>query len=154
MESALSTLTILPTTKSGIDNYVEQVKNDILSGYIKPELTAIVLKSFEDIVKALRADKDIKEFIQDACDLHNEKTFEYGDAKFTKSERPTYDFKACEDPEWLNLSMQEMKIKGAKKTREDWLKKLNEPTPDPETGEIINPPAKSVTSIVSIQLKK
>lgn len=154
MESAISTLTILPTTKSDISNYVALVKNDILSGYMQPEAIAITLKSFEEIIKQLKADKEIKEHIQNACDLHNEKSFEYGDAKFTKSERPTYDFKACDDPEWLRLSMDEMKVKGAKKTREDWLKTLKEATPDPETGELINPPTVLKTSIVSISLKK
>lgn len=154
MESAISTLTILPTTKSGISDYVAMAKASIISGHIQPEAAAIVLKSFEEIGKQLRADKEIKEYIQDACDLHNEKSFEYGDAKFTKSERPKYDFKACEDPEWLRLSMEEMKVKGAKKTREDWLKTLIEPTPDPETGEIINPPSVLRTSVVSISLKK
>lgn len=154
MESAISTLTILPTTKSGISDYVAMAKASIISGYIQPEAAAIILKSFEEIGKQLRADKEIKEYIQYACDLHNEKSFEYGDAKFTKSERPSFDFKACEDPEWLRLSMEEMKVKGAKKTREDWLKTLTDPTPDPETGEIINPPTVLKTSIVSIQLKK
>lgn len=154
MESAISTLTILPTTKSGISDYVAMAKASILSGYMQPEAIAIILKSFEEIGKQLKADKDIKDYIHDACDLHNEKSFEYGDAKFTKSERPTYDFKVCDDPEWLRLSMEEMKIKGMKKTREDWLKTLSEPTPDPETGEIINPPSVLKTSIVSISLKK
>lgn len=152
--NAISILTQLPTTKREIEVYVDQLKDDILSGYIQPEASAIMLKSFEDIIKSLRGDLDIKEYIQNACDLHNEKSFTYSDATFSKSERPNYNFKNCEDPEWLSLSMDEMKIKGAKKVREDWLKTLKEPTPDPQTGEIINPPQILRTSIISITLKK
>ena len=45
MENALSTLTILPTTNSDINDYVAMVKASIISGHIKPELSAIVLCS-------------------------------------------------------------------------------------------------------------
>jgi len=152
--NAISILTQLPTRKQSIDIYVDSVKDDILSGYIDAEASAIMLKAFEDIIKALRGDKDIKEYIQDAADRHTEKSFEYNGTTFTKSERPNYNFKDCEDPEWLSLSMDEMKIKGAKKVREEWLKTLKVPTPDPQTGEIINPPTVERTSIVSISLKK
>ena len=152
--NAISVLTQLPTSKKSIDVYVESVKDDILSGYIQPEASAIMLKAFEDIIKALRGDKEIKEYIQDACDKYTEKSFIYADTTFSKSDRATYDFKVCEDPEWLSLSMQEMKISAMKKARESWLKTLKEPTADPQTGEIINPPAKLNTSIVSISLKK
>jgi len=154
MESALSTLTNLPTTRSQIADYVELVKNDILSGYVKPELAAIMLKSFEEIVKSLRSDNEIKDHIQDACDLHCEKSFEYGDTKFTKSERPTYNFKECESGRWLEASQALMKAKSDLKAVEDWLRTLKEPTPDTLTGEIVNPPTVSKTSVVSIQLRK
>lgn len=154
MESAISTLTILPTTKSGIDDYVAMVKASILSGHIQPEASALTLKSFEEIGKKLRGDKEIKEYIQDACDLHNEKSFEYGDAKFTKSERPTYDFKVCDSSRWLAASQKMMNAKSELKGVEDWLKTVKEPTPDSLTGELVNPPAVLKVSVVSITLKK
>lgn len=154
MESAISTLTNLPTTKSDISNYVALVKNDILSGYIQAEATAIMLKSFEEIIKQIKADKEIKEYIQDACDLHNEKSFEYGDTKFTKTERPNYDFKACESHRWLEASQNLMKAKSDLKGVEDWLKTIKEETIDTITGEMVKPPTVLKTSIVSIQLKK
>lgn len=154
MESAISTLTNLPTTRTQIADYVELVKNDILSGYVKPEVAAIMLKSFEEIVKSLRADKDIKDHIQDACDLHCEKSFEYGDVKFTKTERPKYDFKVCESSRWLEASQALMKAKSDLKTVEDWLKTLKEETPDTLSGEMVQPPLVEKTSVVSIQLKK
>jgi len=152
--NAISLLTQLPTTQKEIEVYVDMVKNDILSGYIQPEASAIVLKAYEEIIKTLRSDYEIKEYIQNACDLHPEKSFSYQDAKFTKTERSLFDFKACEDHEWLQLQMKLNKIKGEIKVREEWLKTLKEPTPDPETGEIINNPVCEKTSIVSISLKK
>jgi hypothetical protein len=152
MDRAISNLTALPTTKEGITNYVSLVKEDILSGYIPALESKRMLKVFEEIINQLNDDKDIKEYIQDAADLYVEKSFIFVGCKFSKSERPYYDFKQCEDPEWLDLSMKEMKIKAAKKTREEWLKKLTIETADPETGEVIKPPKVSKTSIVSIQL--
>lgn len=154
MESAISTLTNLPTTKSQINDYVEAVKNDILSGYIKPEVAAITLKAFEEIVKGIRGDKEIKDFIQDACDLYAGKSFEFGDTKFTKSERPNYHFKVCESYRWLEASQALMKAKSDLKAVEDWLKTLKEPTVDTLTGEVVNPPIVERISVISIQLKK
>lgn len=154
MESAISQLTNLPTTRTQIADYVDLVKSDILSGYVKPEVAAIMLKSFEEIVKSLRADKDIKEHIQDACDLHAEKSFEFGDTKFSKSERPTYNFKECGSSRWLEASQALMKAKSDLKAVEDWLKTLKEETPDTLSGEMVQPPTVLKTSVVSIQLKK
>lgn len=152
--NALSTLTILPTTRTEIADYVEQVKNDILRGYVAPELSAVMLKSFEEIIKSLRSDKEIKEYIQDTADRYTEKTFEYGDAKFTKTERPNYNFKVCESHRWLEASQELMAAKSKLKGVEDWLKTIKEPTVDTITGEMVQPPAVEKTSVVSIQLKK
>jgi hypothetical protein len=150
----ISTLSILPDTKSGILEYTNGIKEEILNGTIPALESAKMLKSFEEIVKALRGDKDIKEYIQDEADLWNEKSVEYLGAKFTKTERPTYDFKECEDAEWKETTMAIMQLKAKLKGREDWLKSLKEPTPDIATGEVINPPTVLKTSIVSVSLSK
>ncbi len=151
---ALSTLTQLPTTKSQIQTYVEAVKNDIIGGYIPAEESAIILKSFEDIIKALRGDKDIKEYLQDECEKYNEKTINYRNAQITKSSKATYDFNNCQDSVWNDLKNEEAQIKAALKGRETWLKTIKEPTPDTKTGEIINPPGVSKSDYLTIKLSK
>jgi len=151
--NAISTLTILPKTKGEIKNYVEAVKTDILSGYVNPLESALLLKSFEDIVKALRSDDEIKRYIELEADKYTEKTIEFGGAKIAKSERTSYDFKNCNDSIWLDLTMKKAQIDAELKGREAWLKSLSVPTPDINSGEIVNPPATEKTTILSITLK-
>lgn len=152
--NAISTLTVLPKTKGEIRNYVEQVKESILDGYTNPLVSAQMLKSLEDIIKALRDDKEIKEYILSEADKYGEKSFDFEGCKFTKRETPRYDFKNCNDSTLKMLEMQENDIKGKVKARKDMLKKLEEPTPDAETGEVINPPTVNKTSVLSVTLSK
>lgn len=152
--NAISTLTILPKSKTEIKNYVESVKADILSGYINPLESALLLKSFEDIVKSLRGDNEIKRCIELEADKYTEKTIDFGGAKIAKSERTSYDFKNCNDSIWVELTMKKAQIDAELKGREAWLKSISTPTPDINTGEIVNPPATEKTTILAITLNK
>ena len=152
--NAISTLTILPKTKQDINNYVELVKSDILSGYINPLESAQMLKSFEDIVKALRGDEQIKKYIESECDKYVEKSFSHNGSMFTKQERTKYIYENCKDDVWNDLMTQKAQIEAAIKGREGWLKTLKYPTPDVNTGCIVNPPATEFQTVISITLAK
>ena len=154
MERAISTINQMPTSKSQIADFVEQFKAEVLSGYIKGEDLAIVLKSMEDTIKSIRADKEIKDFMQDSFDLYNERTVDYAGAQITKQNRPKYDFKECMSSRWLEASQNLMKAKSDLKTVEDWIKTLKEPTPDTLTGEMVNPPRVENTEVLMIKLPK
>ena len=152
--NAISTLTILPKTKGEINNYVNAVKADILSGYINPLESALLLKSFEDIVKSLRGDSEIKRCIEMEADKYTEKTIEFAGAKISKSERTAYGFENCGDSVWNELTMKKAQIDAELKGRETWLKTITKPTPDINSGEIINPPSTERTTVLSITLNK
>lgn len=152
--NAISTLTILPKSKTEIDNYVGLVKEDILSGYINPLESAIMLKSFEEIVKALRQDDDIKAYIDSEADKYGSKNIEFHGAKICVSDRTSYDYANCNDSVWSELNDKLNQLKSEIKGRENWLKTLKNQTPDYNTGELINPPATSYSKIISITLKK
>ena len=141
----------MPQSKSEIAAYVGQVKEQILSGYIDGCQTAIMLKSLEDTIKALRGDEDIKRFIMQEAEKYG-KSFEFKGAKFSLSGRKTYDF--VDDSEWfvLNSKIEELKLK--QKERETFLKSLTKPVVDPESGEIINPCPYSQIDVISITLAK
>ena len=152
--NAISTLTVLPTSKTDIEKYVNLIKEDILSGYINPLETALMLKSCEDIVKALRADEEIKQCIELEADKYSEKTIEFRGAKIGKSDKTTWDFSNCEDSIYNDLTSRINQLTAEKKGREMWLKTIKTPTVDQSTGELINPPATTHQSILSITLKK
>ena len=152
--NAISTLTVLPQSKEQIAQYVMMVKDDILSGYVNPLESALMLKAFEDILTALKGDKDIRAYIEQEADKYVEKTIDFHGAKITKQDRAKYDFENCEDSTLKLLYQQAEQIKCNIKARESWLKTLKEPTVCIETGEVINPPAKTKQVIISITLKK
>lgn len=132
---ALATLTQLPTTQTEIKSYVQTVKDDILGGWIQPEESAIILKAFEDIVKALRQDQEIKEYILSEAEKYTEKTFDYGGAQLTKSSRTTYDY--SRDEEWSELNEQLNDIKAYIKARETLLMRNRDSFPS-KTIEILS----------------
>lgn len=123
---ALATLTELPTTTNEIKAYVSNLKNDILSGWIPGEESAIIIKSFEDIIKQLKADEDIKRYLQESAEKYTEKTFEYKGAKITKGQRTAFDYSS--DEEWAELKEQEKDVKAYIKSREEILKRGNFPS--------------------------
>lgn len=152
--NAISTLTVLPRTKTEIKDYIDLVKSDILSGYVNPLESAAMLKSLEDIVKALRADEEIKGYILEEADKHQEKTVEEFGCKFQKRETPRYDYSVCDDSEYNRLADKLNYAKEQVKARENYLKSLKEPTINEDTGEVINPPVKTSTTSVSVTLPK
>jgi len=141
----------MPQSKTEIAAYVSQVKEQILGGYIDGCETAIMLKSLEDTIKALRGDEDIKRFIMQEAEKYG-KSFEFKGAKFSISGRKTFDF--VDDSEWFILNTQIEELKAKQKERETFLKAVTKPVADPETGEIINPVPYTQLDIISITLSK
>lgn len=153
MDKAISTLTVLPTTKAQISDYINQVKQSILSGEYDLLNIAKVLKSLGTIAETLLKDEEIKEAIQDEADKWHEKTFEHVNCKFQKRETANYDFSICEDSELTMLENEKRRIDAAVKARKDFLKTLKDFYVNQETGEVIKPAAKKIISSLAITLK-
>ncbi len=126
MERAISTLTQLPTTKTQITEYVEQLKNDIIGGYISGEESALILKSFEEVINQLKKDEDIKSYLYSELEKYTEKTVKYQGCEITKTSRTVYDYSS--DEEYSSLKEQEQEIKQYIKAREMILKGGNFPS--------------------------
>lgn len=120
MERAISTLTQLPTSGTQITEYVTQLKNDIIGGYIPATESAIIIKSFEKIIEELKKDKDVKDYLYSECEKYQEKTIEVNGAQIQKTSRTTYDF--SRDEEYSMLKDQERELKAMIKARETILK--------------------------------
>ena len=149
--NALSTITVLPSTKKEQANYISIVKEAILSGEQNPLIIARQLNSFAGVLKELAADKEIKEYFLDEAKKHSAKTFDLG-AKFTIQERSTYDFTS--DSKWSDLNASIEVLKAKLKEREEFLKHVKEPFADIETGEVINPMPFTTNQILTITLNK
>jgi hypothetical protein len=153
MKKDIQLFNSLPDTRAGIKSYVIRAKEGILKGNLEPFYVAKMLKSFEEIVKQLRDDADIKIYIENESDKYHEKTIDAFGAKFTKQERPYYDYSGCNDSYLSELYSKLDEIKEQIKEREEFLKHVPDNFVNSETGEIIQKPIKTIKTIISVTLK-
>ena len=147
--SNLSIINEFPETKLQVQNFVDQAAEAILSGSYNPLAIEVKLKAMEEIIKALRSNKDIKDFALDAA-ADYDKSFEFAGAKFTKADTRKFDY--SEDSKWNELSKKIKLNTELRKSRETLLKSLDEEVADPATGEIIKPATSTVSQSLRISL--
>ena len=148
---ALSLLNNTPITKAGVEDIVNSAVEDILSDKQDPLIIAIKLKAMEDIVKAIRANQDVKDFTLDTAEKNGSKSFDLGGARITIAETNKYDYSV--DAYWRKL-VDEIELKTKhRKNREKLLQDLDSPVADPETGELITPATKTTDKQLRINLK-
>ena len=148
METAISTIKLMPASKTELAAFTEKTKQEILSGYADPLEVAGMLKAMEDFVKALRADKEIKAEIQDAADKYKEKTISYGTFEIRKSDRKTKDYTGIDEVlDGLNAAAE--RTKAMIKARQAVI----DAGVNPETGETYPPVPFTTNSIISVTLK-
>ena len=153
MNNELQKILVFPETRQDIRNYISNVKQSILEGENDPLKVLKMLKCFENIIKELKEDQDIQEMILNESDKYSEKTIELHGCKFTKQERPTWDYSECNDSV-LSSYEKEMQFLDEKiKERKEFLKLIPENFVNSETGEILNRATKKSKSIISVTLK-
>lgn len=145
----LAKIQLTPANKAELTTYVANVKNELLSGGYDPLQVAGLLKSMEELTKALRADTEIKEMIQQEADKHPGKTIDLDRFKITKTARASYDYSSCEDAVYDSLVAEMDTLKAQIKAREEMLKT----GVNPETGEVFAKPVKKSTDVISVSLK-
>lgn len=149
----LSKIFILPETRQDIQNYVSNVKLNILNGENDPLKVLKNIKVLVSICDELANDIEIKELIQNEADKFAEKTIEIHGCKFTKSERAEWEFSECNDSELRILENALFQTKAEIKRRQDFLKVIPDNFVNMETGEVINQATKKSKSIISVTLK-
>lgn len=145
----------LPVDYANIGSLVYDAKRMILSGDYDLIEMEIKLKAMEELVKQLRADKEIKAAIISEAEKHG-KSFDYMGAKISIREGGVkYDYAASGDSTWALLDVEEKEVKEKKKARENFLKSLPpEGAADVTTGEHIYPPVKTGEMTVAVTLGK
>lgn len=149
--TTLSVINVLPSTKEEVQSFVQDAKDRILAGYENPLKIASQLKAFEEVVKELRDDKDIKEITLKAAEKEG-KTFKQFGATFQVKEVGTkYDYSVCDDAEWNDLDEQIKKLTEKKKDREKFLQAVKGEVFD-TNGIQLHPPVKTSTTSVTVTL--
>lgn len=156
METALSTISILPSGKEQVKKFTRMLKDEILANDKDPLPTLVHLKWIEKTIADVLQDEEIdyhflKEFL-----LYNkdEKVVVEG-ATLNQSEVGVkYSYKDSGDPVWFDLDKQIKELTEKKKEREKFLQNIpyDKGTVDPDTGLFITRPPKSSKSKVIVRL--
>ena len=137
---AISYITVMPDTKSGIELFVSKVLAEV---EIRDALPLLVkLTAMGEIIE--RVKDGLKDQILSEASLFPEKSFVIDGARFTKVERKTYHYKHCQKWQQLKADLDALQE----------MMKVGKEFADPETGELIPPANVSYTESVSVTLKK
>ena len=153
MEQAISQFSQLPQTRAERSTFVDLVVNEILSGSRDPLQVEIYLKNIEETINEIRKNSEVKQLLISEASKYNAKTFDFGGSNITISQRATYDFSVCNSSEWNMLDAKIKELKEQQKIVESQLKVMTKSIADIETGDIIEPPVKSVSEFLTIKLK-
>lgn len=154
MNESIAQFTYLPGTKSERETFVQLCVEEILSGKRNPLELEIMLKNLEDTISCIRKHPSVKEYVQKEAEKYPEKTFSFKGVTITKTNRSSYDYSNCNDS-ILNTMVSEVEgLKIKIKERETFLKALKPEMQiaDGETGEMLYPPAVSITESLTIKL--
>lgn len=153
METATSTLALMPNTKQEILTFSEKLKEELQSGYVNPLDLLRGQKAIEKVFANIK--EDLTKATREEAEKYG-KSFEYKGSKIELAEVGVkYDYSECGDYELNEILEQIAKLEEKKKAREAFLKTLKEPmqiiTKDGEPIEVY-PPKKSSTSSIKITI--
>lgn len=156
METALSTLSILPSNREQLKAFSRQLKDEILSGNTDPLKALVQLKFIEKMLEDILKDEELDHlFVKELENYGKEKVVQIAGAKLMQTEVGVkYDYEASGDPKWFDLDKQAKEIAERKKEREKFLQGIpyNEGVVDPDTGVFITRPPKTSKTKVKVTL--
>lgn len=147
METALSTINILPSNKKELQKFFKSAKAELISGSLKDPLKIKVqLTYMKKLAELLLEDDDIDHvFLNEFLLYEAEKIIEINGAKLMQGEVGVkYDYPKCGDPVWDDLDKAIKELTEKKKEREKFLQNIpyDNGIVDPETGVFITRPPK------------
>lgn len=156
MDTALSTIRLLPFSKQQVILFSSQIKDSLINGDVEPLELAVYFKSIEKTIEEVK--ETLSSMALSEAEKYGKGKFEFKGAEIQVKELGTkYDYSQTGDTEWERLTSEKNAIDARIKDREAMLKSLtgsltivNEDTGEMET---IYPPIKKSTTGISISLK-
>lgn len=155
METALSTISILPSNKEQVKEFTRQLKNEILENSTNPLKTLVQLKFIEKTIADVLKDEEIDyHFLKEFLLYDKDEKVIISGADLRQSEVGVkYDYPECGDPVWNDLQKQIETLSEKRKEREEFLQNVPyEGIVDPATGVFITRPPKSSKTKVMVKL--
>lgn len=156
METALSTIKLLPFSKQQVEVFSAQIKESLINGEVEPLELAVYFKSIEKTIESVK--ETLSDMALNEAEKYGKGKFEFKGAEIQVKELGTkYDYSQTGDVEWERLTSEKQAIDTRIKERETMLKALsgsltvvNEDTGEMET---IYPPIKKSTTGIAITLR-
>lgn len=149
MESAISQLSYLPETREQqrtfVHKAVEELMNgehDIMKFWIQASIVADTLNEIKDSLKVKQA------AVAEAAKYKDQP---YMGCKISVVSRKTFDFSKCCYMDWERSKFDIEAAKERVKRAETFLKALQSPVADPETGEMIYPPTFTESEYITVK---
>lgn len=154
MESAISQLSYLPETRQQIQSFVRSAKAEILDGQWSAQELLYKKKMIDETLKQLFDDNEVKKYLMDEVEKFGKEGIGYQDAKIEIKSKRTFDFSKCGDSNYEKSKSEFDTLKKQISEREKFLKMLQKPIADPESGEMIQPPSFTTTDYFNVTLAK
>jgi hypothetical protein len=138
--NAMSVITLMPTKKEELKSFVVRASEEILSGDYNPLTVETYLKFVEDAVKEIR--ENIRQKVIDECMKYGKEDIVVNNCKVSLSQRKMYDYSG---DAYIAKRKEEIK------ERENFLKTLEDPQINENTGEVSNPVPYKTSDIVTIK---
>ena len=133
----------------------EMAISAVVNGDIDPIKAHISVSRMEAAIKLYKDNEDVRRITLDELDKYG-KAATFGDCRLEKAETGVrYDYSGCGDSKLAAMYETLEALKADIKAREDMLKHLQpQGAADPETGEIMYPPARSSKTAIKTTFKK
>lgn len=154
METALSTISVLPSEKLEVAQFARMLKSEILANDRDPlailRQMKLIQKTFDDVL----TDDEIDNHFLIEAEKYKQKTFDHLGCKFTIMETGVKtDYSECGDTMYYDLQKELKELKKKIADRETFLKSLPyEGTVDPINGNFLTKPVRTSKTKVSITL--
>jgi hypothetical protein len=154
METALSTISVLPNEKLELAIFTRKLKSEILVNDRDPLVILKQLKFIEKTIADVLTDSDIENYFLNEAEKYRENTFEHVGVKFTVQEVGIkYQYDDCGDAIWYDLQKDMETLKDKIKERETYLKSLPyEGTVCAINGNFLNKPTKTSKTKVTVRI--
>lgn len=133
----------------------EMAVSAVVNGNVDPIKAHINVSRMEAAIKLYKDNEDVRRITLDELSKYG-KTATFGDCKLEEAETGVrYDYSGCGDSKLAAMYETLEALKADIKAREDMLKHLQpQGVADPETGEIMYPPARSSKTAIKTTFKK
>ena len=156
MNTALATISELPSTREQVQKFVGILKDEILANDKDPLPILVQLTCIERMIKEVLTDEQIEHhFLKEFLLYDKEKVVQIGGAKLQSQEVGVkYKYEDSGDPTWFDLDKQIKELTEKKKAREKFLQNIpyESKVVDADSGVFLTRPPKTSTEKVIVKL--